>query len=454
MLKALTRGHLHDPELFSSAAVALAGLTVARLLGFLFSVAAARLLDPADYGRMAYALAIAGMASVLLSSSPTGLSRFLSRESGDRARQNRDFSNWLGIVALLLAASILLLAPISAASGIRGWIVVGVGANLVGTAVLETYREAQRGMGRYGLQAVFYSLANMLQLAGIIVAAALGWRTPALFIILYGCSGLLACLLMELTAPVGLRFLRAALSSDRMLAVLRFIWPLLLQSVFFAVWFGADLVLVQRLLPAAATGNYAAAKTLANAVWMAPAAISMVLLPRVARLRMDTLRRQLPGFVAGGVLVTLPVAFVLALLARWLISVIFGDAYPDAAAPLALLGLGMAMHGLYLVFFSIWVGLGRPLIDLVATAAGMVCTVAVAFVAIPYAGLVGAAAAFGLGAAVRLGVISAFTGWALYVQPPRFRRGTVPARIPETPMVGGPRGRRDSLRWDGDAADA
>lgn len=453
MFKSLTRGYLHDPELFISSTVAFAGLTVARLLGFLFSVSAARLLDPPDYGRMAYALAIAGMASVLLSSSPIGLSRFLARGSGDRARQNRDFSNWLGIVGLLLAASIVLMAPISAASGLRGWIVVGVGVNLLGTAVLETYREAQRGMGRYGLQAVFYSLANMLQLAGIIVAAGLGWRTPALFVILYGCSGLVACLVMELTAPVGLRFLRAALSRDRMLAVLRFIWPLLLQSVFFAVWFGADLVLVQHLLPAAATGNYAAAKTLANAVWMAPAAISIVLLPRVARLPMDVLRRQIPALVGGAVLVTLPAAFALAVLGRWLVSVIFGAAYPSAGAPLALLGVGMAMHGLYLVLFSIWVALGRPLIDFVATAAGMVCTVAVAFVAIPPAGLVGAATAFGLGAAVRLAVISAFTGWTLYIEPARFGRGTVVARIPETPIVAGPRGRRDSLRWEGDAVD-
>lgn len=454
MLKRLTRDHVPDRELFFSSGVAFAGLTVARLLGFLFSVAAARLLVPADYGRMAYALAIASLASVLLSSSPTGLSRFLVREAGDRARQNRDFSNWVATVGILLAASILLVGPISAASGLRGWIVVGVGVNLVGTAVLETYREAQRGMGRYGLQAIFYSLANMLQLAGIIVAAGLGWRSPALFVILYGSSGLLACLLMELTAPVGLRFFREALARDRMLAVLRFIWPLLLQSVFFAVWFSADLILVQRLLPAAATGNYAAAKTLANAVWMAPAAIAMVLLPKVARLHVDALRRRLPGFVGGALLVTLPAAFAVALLGRWLIRIIFGDAYPDAAAPLALLGLGMAMHGLYLVFFSVWVGMGRPLIDLVATAAGMVCTVAVAFIAIPHAGLVGAATAFGLGAAVRLGAISAFTGWALYIKPARLGRGTVAARIPETPMVAGARGRRDSLRWDGDAADA
>ncbi len=400
------RLRLGGRDLAVSSAIAFAGLTVARLLGFLFSVAAARILVPVDYGRMAYGLALAAIASVLLSSSPIGLSRFLARENGDLARQNVHFSNWLGVVGVLLATSLLMLAPISWAGGLGGWMVVGVGANLVGTAVLETYREAQRGVGRYGLQALFYSLANLLQLVGIVVAAGLGWSS----------------------------------------------WPLVLQSVFFAIWFGADLVLVQHMLPAAATGDYAAAKTLANAVWMAPAAIGMVLVPMVARLPVEELRRRLPHIVVAAALVTVPGACALALGGRLLIRATFGDAYPDAAAPLALLGLGMAMHGLYLVFFSIWVGIGRPLIDLVATAAGMTCTVGAAFLLIPHGGLLGAATAFTLGATLRLGVIVVFTIWSLHLRSDV--GGTVAANLPETPMVRGATGGRDWSRWDGEPADA
>src|SRR5258708_38658274 len=76
------RLRLGGRDLAVSSAIAFAGLTVARLLGFLFSVAAARILVPVDYGRMAYGLALAAIASVLLSSSPIGLSRFLARETG------------------------------------------------------------------------------------------------------------------------------------------------------------------------------------------------------------------------------------------------------------------------------------------------------------------------------------------------------------------------------------
>src|SRR5260370_27005259 len=158
-------------DLAVSSAIAFAGLTVARLLGFLFSVAAARILVPVDYGRMAYGLAVAAIASVLLSSSPIGLSRFLARENDDLARQNVHFSKWLGRFPVLLGTSLLMVAPISWAGGLGGWMVVGVGANLVGTAVLETYREAQRGMGRYGLQAVVYRLAEPRPLCRVVVAS-------------------------------------------------------------------------------------------------------------------------------------------------------------------------------------------------------------------------------------------------------------------------------------------
>jgi O-antigen/teichoic acid export membrane protein len=164
--------------------------------------------------------------------------------------------------------------------------------------------------------------------------------------------------------------------------------------------------------------------------------------------------RFAPGFVGFGALVTMPGVCALAWGGRPLVLAIFGNAYPDATTPLVLIGLGMAMHGLYLVFFSIWVGLGRPLIDLVATAAGMTTTVAVAFFLIPFGGLAGAAIAFAFGAGVRLGVISAFTAWSLYLRPSRPMSGTVTALVPETPMVAAAQGGRDSIRLDGDAANA
>ena len=98
-----------------------------------------------------------------------------------------------------------------------------------------------------------------------------------------------------------------------------------------------------------------------------------------------------------------------ALLGPRLIPVVFGSKYPDAGGPVAILAVGMGIYGFYTVMGSIWVGLGRPMIDTIATAAAMVATVATGLVLIPHTGLAGAAIAFTSGAAIRLVVISAFT---------------------------------------------
>jgi O-antigen/teichoic acid export membrane protein len=92
---------------------------------------------------------------------------------------------------------------------------------------------------------------------------------------------------------------------------------------------------------------------------------------------------------------------------------VFGSKYPQADQPLAILAVGMGLYGFYTVMGSIWVGLGRPTVDPVATGLAMVCTLAVGLTMIPRIGLTGAALAFTIGAAMRLSVIVAFTLWAL-----------------------------------------
>jgi O-antigen/teichoic acid export membrane protein len=182
-----------DLELISRSAVVLVGFSAARLLGFLFAVAAARVLSPEDFGRMTYALAIAALASVLISAAPCGLSRYLARHSEERAVQEDYLANWLTVVGLLLAGSMLVALPIAALLGLGMWIVAGIAANLVGVTVIESYKEVQRGLDRFTSMAVCYALANLIQLIAVLGAAAAGWRSPALFVTIYGLSDLVAC---------------------------------------------------------------------------------------------------------------------------------------------------------------------------------------------------------------------------------------------------------------------
>ena len=395
--------------LIRSSAILFFGGSLARAVGFLFSVAAARLLAPAEFGLLAYGLAIVGFASILITSAPTGLASFLARHHGDPRAQELHFSNWLAVITLLIAISVVLMIPIAAVARLSTAMLAGVVANLIGLAVLQTYREAQRGLERFAAMTIFYLLANIAQLATVLVLAALGFRTAAVFLTVYGLSSLVALALVQPIAPLALRFVRQAVDLERMMAVARFIQPLILQTVFFAVWFGADLILVKRLLSADDAGNYAAAKALANAVYLAPSAVSGVVISRVARLSEISLRGFIVRVILLGTVVTTPLLVIFILFGQQIASVIYGTRYPDVSGPLAILSIGMAIYGMYLLLSGSWRGLGRPGIDAWATGAGTLLTTGLGVFLVPRIGLIGAASAFTAGSLTQLIVISGYT---------------------------------------------
>jgi O-antigen/teichoic acid export membrane protein len=330
--------------------------------------------------------------------------------AGDRSSW---YTNWLAFVGIVLVASMAVSLPVAAALGLGGWMLAGVAANLLGVATLETYREVQRGLGGYGAQAAHYVLANLLQLGAIVLAAAAGWRSPALFIVAYGLSSPVALAAVLAVRPVRLRLRRTALDRARLLEIARFVRPLLLESVLYAIWFSGDLVLVERLLGPAEAGVYAAAKAVANAFALVPLAISFTYLPRVAGLAEERLAGSLVRALGLTAAATLPLVLGVAVLARPLSAGVFGARYAAAAGPLTVLVAGMAVYAFRGPLAGLWIGIGRPVVAAASCGAGTVCLVAAGLTLVPRWGLMGAAAAFSLGAVAQVAVAGAATVWAL-----------------------------------------
>ncbi len=411
-----------DPALLRSSFAVLLGFGLAKLFGFLFQVAAGRLLDPAGYGRLSYALAVATVLSVLLTTAPLGLSRFLARHEGDRERRNLYYTNWLAMVAIVLGFSAVITMVVARPLGLDGWLVAGLLANLLGVAALETYREVQRGLGRYTLQSVFYVLANVLQLVAVLALALAGRRSPALFLIVYGLSGVAALLALAPVSHLDVAFRPSALGWSRIRGIAGFARPVLLQAVFWNLWYSGDLILVQHLRSEASTGSYGAAKAIANGFMLIPSAVAFVLTPRVARLSEREVGRFLVRVLVFTAAVTLPLATALVVLARPLTASVFGGKYEAAAVPLMVLTAGMAMYGLKSVLDSCWLGIGHPIVDTVTAGVAAAVTLGSGLWLIPRAGLVGAGLAFSAGALGQLLVAGAVTVWAFGAKTPRVRQ--------------------------------
>ncbi|MBO0703704.1 MAG: oligosaccharide flippase family protein [Candidatus Dormibacteraeota bacterium] len=390
-------------------AIIFAGFSLASLLGFVFQVASARLLQPGEFGVMQYALAIAELAGVLVTVSPVGLSTFLSRYREDAAKARAYYSSWLVVVgAMLLSSLIVTAAAAPAVVGITGWLLVGVLANLLGVTALETYREVARGLDRFLLVSVFYVVANLLQLLAILGAAALGHRSAALFVIVYGLSSVVTLVGMLLASPLRLS-LALPIRREQMWEVLRFAQPVLAQSVFFTVWFRADVVVLERLQGSVAVGEYSAAKTLTYALQLAPSAVAFVLLPRIPRVPVTQLRGYLRRVLAVDALVIVPPILLIMAAAGPIIQLVFGERYAGAVAPLVVLAFGTGLLSFSLIFADLWLGLRRPVVDMASTALGMAVTVVAALLLVPRFDLMGAALAFTLGGAVRLGAAGVYT---------------------------------------------
>jgi len=385
------------------------GYTSARVLGFLFAVAAGRLLPAAEFGRLTYAMTVVTIAAALLSSSPIGLARFLAIYHADPREQESYLTNWIFVVGVLLLVSLAATPVVGLVSGLDLPLLMALAVNLAGVAVFETYREVQRGLDRYFLMAVYYVLANLLQLVVIVVLGGVGVRSAPVYLTVYGLSSLAGLLLMEVLRPTSLHLGPGLIARRYVLEVLRYVRPRLLQSVFYVVWFGADLVAVQHLLDPIATGNYGAAKTLAMVLVMPTTALGTALMPRVARFSHQRFRAYILRVPVVTAAVTLPFAVLVALLREPLVGITFGSKYAHAADALPVLALGMALYGFHQVLGSLWVGRGRTSIDLLSTSVAMVVTVTSVFWLVPRMGLVGAGAAFAAGAAARLGVMAVYT---------------------------------------------
>jgi O-antigen/teichoic acid export membrane protein len=313
----------------------------------------------------------------------------------------------------VLSTSIAVTLPAAFVAGLRGWMLAGVAATLIGNAAYVGYRETMRGQERYIPMVAIYVVANLLELVAILIAAALGHRSPSLFLILYGLSYVVALLILLAATPLGLQLRLPSISVARVRTVIDFVAPLYLQTAFLTVWLGADLVIVNRLMSSASAGQYAAAKTLANVFYLAPNAIGGPLLPKVASLVRNEVRPYVLRVLTLVAVLTAPLLAALIIFRHPVFQLVYGSRYAEAAAPFAVLAVAMSLYGVYQVLEHTWIGRGRPVVDTVATGAGALVSLALLFVLVPRAGLNGAALAFLAGAIVQVLVIGGITLVAL-----------------------------------------
>ncbi len=167
-----------------------------------------------------------------------------------------------------------------------------------------------------------------------------------------------------------------------------------------------DLYLVAFFLGTAAVGIYSIAVVVAELLWLVPGVLGSVLMQRVA-VRSDEGANTMMGPVLRMTSLVLAAGATAWLLAgRWLIHLLFGEAFLPAYGPMVLLLPGTWALGLWRTMMSDLTVRGYPLFKTYTAAVAVVVTVVLDLLLIPRWGVPGAAVASSVayGAATGLGL--------------------------------------------------
>lgn len=392
---------LMDWHFVKDSALVGAGSTISRVLGLLFSTLLARFLVPDDFGFFRYAITLAGIITFATSTSPNSIARFLAAHPDDEEAQNRYFTNGVVGIALLLAITLFISLPVL-------WLLhaldIGAICCIIGLTGFYFYLALARGLNSAWKMSLTYIINNVVLIAALIVVFGLfKIRTATLAIAIWGLANL-APIVMEFFRPMPLRFHPRLASKQVLLELARFAVPMVISSGAFAIWYGIDLLMVQNIYPHS-SGSYAVAKTLTQLYIFIPAAITLVLMPRVAALELNKSKR----YLAGGTVIALLVSLVgLAIVDIWgqkIIMLTFGRNYIDAYRPLVILSVGMCIVSINTILEGFLIGRGQPHLAAQALVVAMISTSVIGYWLISWKGPIGASLAFTIGAAISLMVM-------------------------------------------------
>jgi O-antigen/teichoic acid export membrane protein len=147
-----------------------------------------------------------------------------------------------------------------------------------------------------------------------------------------------------------------------------------------------------------AVGVYSVAMQAAEAMWLVPAAIATAITGPVTHDDERDAEALVRRSALKGLLYTAGVAVVVGVAAPFVIPLLFGDAFEDAALPLAVLLPGVVAYApvtVLVVYLSI--RHGRPRLSLLVSVVAAAVTAALSFALIPPFGITGAGAASAIG---------------------------------------------------------
>ena len=364
-------------------------------VGLLVGVWVARYLGPEQFGLMNYAMAIVALFGAVAS---LGLNGIVVR---DLVQEPDSANTTLGTAFLMQFIGGFLAFGLAVAA--VGWarpgdslarlVVAVLGFVMVfkSTEVVKYWFESQV-KSRY---AVWVENGIFIVLAGAKVGLILMDAPLMAFVWAAFAEGALVAVgLLGIYARQSGALSAWRIRCDRAKRLLKNSWPLILSGLAVMVYMRVDQIMLGQLLGDEAVGIFSAAVRISEVWYFIPTAIIASVFPAIvaAKRHSETLYHQrLQNLYNAMVAVALAVALPMTFLSGWVIELLFGNAYADAGAVLAVhvwsalfVFLGLASGSGYLIENLQMLAFGRTLL-------GAIVNVLANFILIPLFGILGAA---------------------------------------------------------------
>jgi O-antigen/teichoic acid export membrane protein len=164
-----------------------------------------------------------------------------------------------------------------------------------------------------------------------------------------------------------------------------------LQTLAATLHFRIDQYMIAAFLDPTQVGLYAIAVNLTNLLLKLPDATGTVLYPRLAGAGERDAHAQTSAVCRHTIFIVALAAVVYLVGGRWVVQLLYGEAYMGAVQPMLLMLPGVVMLSLYLLLTRNFTSRNRQQVNIVAAAAALGINVALNWLLIPRLGIAGAA---------------------------------------------------------------
>jgi O-antigen/teichoic acid export membrane protein len=313
----------------------LLGERVLRMAFSLFvGIYVARYLGPERFGLLSYALSFVWLFSALAS---FGLEDILVRELVRRPEQRNNLLGtvfWLKVCgSVVMGTAIAAVLLFKAENQQTYWLIaiIALGFLFQATNVVEFYFQSQvQSKFTVRAQIIQLLITSLFKIYLVWYKAELVWFALALMLD----QAVVAVLFLIMYRWKIEKFPYLSFSIIKAKLLLKDAWALMFAGIVVSVYMKIDQVMLKEMLDTKAVGVYAAAVKLCEAWYFVPTVVTASLFPAILSTRQqskslyqDRLQKLYDLMVWGSVAVAIPTTLV----ADWLILILYGNEFKDAA---------------------------------------------------------------------------------------------------------------------------